>query len=105
MIRRAAFAASFVGATGAGCTRFFQFFSSGRNVTQGLKISTNENPGCWIASTSTDAVPFGSPEKQRAMKFAPDASAITSGWNGRSPVPPGDKAVSNSGSVVGEGCP
>ena len=58
-----------------------------------------------MASASTDAVSFGSPEKQRAMKLAPEASATTSGWNGRTPVPPGDSAVSNSGSVVGEGCP
>ena len=39
------------------------------------------------------------------MKFAPEASATTSGWNGRTPVPPGVSAVSNSGSVVGEGWP
>src|SRR5262245_49778987 len=105
MIRRAALAGSLVAATGAGCTKFFHSFSSGRKVTQGLKISTNEKPGCRIASTRIDAVSFGSPEKQRAMKFAPDASAITNGWNGRNPVPPGDKAVSNSGSVVGDGWP
>jgi hypothetical protein len=45
MIRRAAFAGSSVATTGAGCTRFFQFFSSGRKVTQGLRISTKEKPG------------------------------------------------------------
>jgi hypothetical protein len=34
-----------------------------------------------------------------------EASAITSGWKGLSPVPPGDRAVSNLGSVVGEAGP
>ena len=105
MMRRAALAGSLVAATGAGCTRFFHSFSSGRKVTQGLRISTNEKPGCRIASTSTSAVSFGSPEKQRATKLAPEASAITSGWNGLRPVPPGDSAVSKSGSVVGDGWP
>jgi len=103
MIRRAALAGSPVAATGAGCTRAFHSFSSGRNVTQGLRISTKEKPGWRMASTSMFAVSFGAPENARATKLAPDASAMTSGWNGRRPVPPGDSAVSKSGSVVGDG--
>src|SRR5208282_1295485 len=55
-----------------------------------------------MASTRIVAVSFGSPAKQRAMKLAPDASALTRGWNGLRPVPPGDIAVSKSGSVVGD---
>ena len=51
------------------------------------------------------AVPFGSPENARATKLAPEASAITSGWNERTPVPPGESFESQSGSVVGEGWP
>src|SRR3972149_3580122 len=102
-MRRAALAGSFVAATGAGWTRFFHSRSSGRNVTHGLKISTNENPGCRIASTRVLAVSFGAPEKARATKLAPAANAITNGWNGLKPVPPGERAGSKSGSVVGEG--
>ena len=51
------------------------------------------------------AVSFGSLEKARATKLAPEASATTSGLNGERPVPPGESAVSKSGSVVGEGWP
>ena len=39
------------------------------------------------------------------MKFAPEASAITSGWNSRSPVPCGESLLGQAGSVVGEGWP
>ena len=35
----------------------------------------------------------------------PDANAITSGWNERIPVPPGDNLLSQSGSVVGDAWP
>ena len=52
----------------------------GRNVTHGLRISMNEKPGWRIACAMISAVPFGSPEKARATKLAPDASAMTSGW-------------------------
>src|ERR1035437_2521575 len=103
--RGAALASSAVSVPGAGCTISFHAFSSGRKVTQGLRISTKENPGCLIACASTSADWLGSPEKQRAMKFALEAGATTSGWNGATPVPPGDSAVSNSGSVVGEDGP
>ncbi len=51
------------------------------------------------------AVPLGSPANARATKLAPDASAITSGWNGRMPVPPGESLLSQSGSVVGDAWP
>ena len=51
------------------------------------------------------AVPLGSPEKPRAMKLAPEASAMTSGLKARIPVPPGDSLLSQSGSVVGEAWP
>ncbi|OGA11968.1 MAG: hypothetical protein A3D95_12145 [Betaproteobacteria bacterium RIFCSPHIGHO2_12_FULL_69_13] len=74
-------------------------------MTQGESTSMNEKPGCRTACAIRSAVPFGSPENARAMKFAPEASAITSGWNSRSPVPPGASFESQSGSVVGEGCP
>lgn len=58
-----------------------------------------------MASTISLAVPLGSPEKPRAMKLAPEASAMTNGLKGLSPVPPGDRALSQSGSVVGDGWP
>ncbi len=65
----------------------FQSRCSGRKVTQGLSSCTKEKPGWRIASVMSCAVPFWSPEKPRAMKFAPAASAITSGWKGLMPVP------------------
>ena len=68
-------------------------------------ISTNEKPGCRTASTIVLAVSTMLPEKQRATKLAPEASAIASGLKGRRPVPPGESAVSKSGSVVGDGWP
>ena len=105
MIRRAARAGSSVGATGAGCASFFHSRCSGRNVTHGHSISTNEKPGWRIACAMISAVPFGSPENARATKLAPEASAITSGWNERTPVPPGESFESQSGSVVGDGWP
>jgi hypothetical protein len=83
----------------------FQPRCSGRKVTQGLRISTNEKPGWRTACAMISAVPLGSPEKARATKLAPAASAITSGWNERMPVPPGDSLLSQSGSVVGEAWP
>ena len=58
-----------------------------------------------MAVTAAVDAPFGSPENPRAMKLAPEASAITSGWNSRSPVPPGESLLDQSGSVVGEGWP
>ncbi len=74
-------------------------------MTQGLITCTKEKPGCITASWMMRAVSFGWPEKARATKLAPEASAITSGWKGRIPVPPGASALSHSGSVVGEGWP
>ena len=105
MMRRAARAASSVGSTEAACTCCFQPRCSGRKVTQGLRISTNEKPGWRIACAMISAVPPGSPEKARATKLAPEASAITSGWKERMPVPPGASLLSQSGSVVGEAWP
>ena len=103
--RRAARAGSLVTVTDAGCTASFHSRCSGRNVTHGDRISTNEKPGWRIACAMMSAVPLGSPANARATKFAPDASAITSGWNARTPVPPGASFESQSGSVVGEGWP
>ena len=105
MRRRAARAGSSVGATGAGCTWSFQPRCSGRKVTHGERISTNEKPGWRTACAIRSAQPFGSPDEARAMKLAPEASAITSGWNSRTPVPPGASFEHQSGSVVGEGWP
>ena len=104
-IRRAARDTSAVGRSASLRTIFFHSFCSGRNVTQGDSTSTNENPGCRTACTITSASAFGSPVNARAMKFAPDASATTIGWNSRRPVPSGDSFESQSGSVVGEGWP
>ena len=103
--RRAARPGSSVGSTGAGCTWVFHSRCSGRKVTQGESTSTNEKPGWRTACAISAAQPFGSPEKARAMKLAPEASAITSGWNSRRPVPPGASLEDQSGSVVGEGWP
>ena len=66
MMRRAARAGSSVSGTDAACTWSFQPRCSGRKVTQGLRISTNEKPGWRIACAMMSAVPFGSPEKARA---------------------------------------
>jgi hypothetical protein len=71
----------------------------------GLRISMNEKPGCRMPAAMISAVWFWSPRRQRATKLAPAASAITSGWNERTPVPPGDSLLSQSGSVVGEAWP
>jgi hypothetical protein len=103
--RRAARAGSSVGSTGAGRTACFHSRCSGRKVTQGERISTKEKPGWRTACAISAATPFGSPEKPRAMKLAPEARAITSGWNSRRPVPPGASLDDQSGSVVGEGWP
>ena len=46
---------------------------------QGDRISTNEKPGCRTAAVMISASPFGSPVNPRAMKLAPDASAMTIG--------------------------
>ncbi len=105
MMRRAARAGSSVAVTGAGCASCFHSRCSGRNVTHGESTSTNAKPGCRIASAMMSAVPFGSPANARATKLAPDASAMTSGWNERTPVPPGESLESQSGSVVGDGWP
>ena len=71
MIRRAARAGSSVGATGAGCACCFHSRCSGRNVTHGLRTSTNEKPGWRIACAMISAVPLGSPANARATKLAP----------------------------------
>ena len=105
MIRRAARPGSSVGSTAAGCTMFFQSRCSGRKVTQGLMISMNEKPGCRMPWAMMSAVPCWSPEKARATKLAPAASAITGGLKGRMPVPPGESLLSQSGSVVGDAWP
>ena len=55
-----------------------------------------------MASAMIRAVPLVSPENARATKFAPDASAMTRGWNERIPVPPGLSLLSQCGSVVGD---
>ena len=104
-MRRAARGTSAVGRSASGFTSFFHSFCSGRKVTQGDSTSTNEKPGWRTACSISSASPFGSPVKPRAMKFAPDVSAITSGWNSRRPVPSGESFESQSGSVVGEGWP
>ena len=94
-----------MGTKASGRTIFFPSFCSGRNVTQGDSTSTKENPGWRTACSISVANPFGSPVKPRAMKFAPEASATTSGWNSRRPVPSGESFESQSGSVVGEAWP
>jgi hypothetical protein len=43
--------------------------------------------------------------KRTGDGIGPDANAMTSGLNVRTPVPPGDSFESRSGSVVGEGWP
>ena len=103
MIRRAALPGSLVAATGAGCTRSFPVLLVGTKGDQGLRISMNENLGCRPLDQDRRG-PFGSPEKQRATKLALEASAITSGWNGRSPVLRATARCRNR-SVVGDGWP
>ena len=79
LILRAARAGSSVASTDALCVCVFHELSSGRNVTQGLNISTKENPGWRTASIIVWVVALMLPENERATKLAPDARAMTSG--------------------------
>lgn len=57
------------------------------------------------AATIISTRPFGSPDKPRATKLAPAASAITTESKHGMLVPLGAIGLSQSGSVVGEGWP
>ena len=59
-----------------------------------------------MACTSICVSPLGSPEKARAIKLAPAASAIAAGLKRGMPVPRGVIGLRlQSGAVVGEACP
>ena len=94
MMRRAARAGSSVGSTGAGCTCSFQLALLGpERDARAQAPRRTRSPGGGSPRAMISAVPFGSPEKARATKLAPEASAMTSGWNERMPVPPGESFV------------